>query len=123
MTVREIQAHLEEMYGTEAIETVFPKTTVQLCIVHMVRNSLNYVSWKRRAEVAADHAVLSGPTQHQQEVNDADPRLEGRPEPLYDPVRGKTPSGVNRNPVYTEFCTPSIINQLQLPVLSSIRES
>jgi putative transposase len=38
----------------EAIETVFPKTTVQLCIVHMVRNSLNYVSWKRRAEVAAD---------------------------------------------------------------------
>jgi putative transposase len=38
----------------EAIEAVFPKTTVQLCIVHMVRNSLNYVSWKRRAEVAAD---------------------------------------------------------------------
>ncbi len=38
----------------EAIETVFPHATVQLCIVHMVRHSLNYVSWKRRLEVAAD---------------------------------------------------------------------
>lgn len=38
----------------EAIEAVFPKAAVQLCIVHMVRHSLNYVSWKRRAEVAAD---------------------------------------------------------------------
>ena len=38
----------------EAIEAVFPATTVQLCIVHMVRHSLNYVSWKRRPEVAAD---------------------------------------------------------------------
>ncbi len=38
----------------DAIEAVFPKTVVQLCIVHMVRNSLNYVSWKRRKEVAAD---------------------------------------------------------------------
>ncbi len=37
----------------EAIEAVFPKTAVQLCIVHMVRHSLNYVSWKRRPEVAA----------------------------------------------------------------------
>ena len=33
---------------------MFPHATVQLCIVHMVRHSLNYVSWKRRAEVAAD---------------------------------------------------------------------
>lgn len=38
----------------EAIEAVYPHTAVQLCIVHMVRNSLNYVSWKMRAEVAAD---------------------------------------------------------------------
>lgn len=38
----------------DAIETVFPQATVQLCIVHMVRHSLNYVSWKRRPEVAAD---------------------------------------------------------------------
>jgi transposase-like protein len=38
----------------EAIGAVFPQTAVQLCIVHMVRHSLNYVPWKRRAEVAAD---------------------------------------------------------------------
>ena len=38
----------------EAIEAVFPKTAVQLCIVHLVRYSLNYVSWKLRKEVATD---------------------------------------------------------------------
>ena len=38
----------------EAINSVFPKTIVQLCIVHMVRNSLNYVPWKDRKLVAAD---------------------------------------------------------------------
>ena len=38
----------------EAIETVFPRTAVQLCIVHMVRYSLNYVAWKLRKAVAAD---------------------------------------------------------------------
>jgi putative transposase len=38
----------------DAIEAVFSKTVVQLCIVHMVRHSLNYVSWKRRKEVAGD---------------------------------------------------------------------
>ncbi|WP_341762932.1 MULTISPECIES: IS256 family transposase [unclassified Candidatus Tisiphia] len=38
----------------EAINSVFPKTIVQLCIVHTVRNSLNYVSWKDRKLVAAD---------------------------------------------------------------------
>jgi putative transposase len=38
----------------EAIEAVYPKAAVQLCIVHMVRNSLNFVSWKLQREVAAD---------------------------------------------------------------------
>lgn len=38
----------------EAIETVYPKTEVQLCIVHMVRHSLKFVGWKQRKEVAAD---------------------------------------------------------------------
>src|SRR5438045_8505889 len=38
----------------EAIETLFPKTQVQLCIVHMVRHSLKYVSYKEQKEVAAD---------------------------------------------------------------------
>jgi putative transposase len=38
----------------QAIESVYPQTQVQLCIVHMVRASLNYVSWKDRKQVAAD---------------------------------------------------------------------
>src|SRR5665213_1717781 len=38
----------------EAIETVFPQAQVQLCLVHQVRGSLNYVSWKQRKAVAAD---------------------------------------------------------------------
>jgi putative transposase len=38
----------------QAIETVFPQAQVQLCIVHLVRTSLNYVNWKERKQVAAD---------------------------------------------------------------------
>ena len=38
----------------EAIEAVYPRTEVQLCIVHLVRASLNYVNWKQRKEVAGD---------------------------------------------------------------------
>ena len=38
----------------EAIESVYPQTEVQLCIVHLVRASLNYVPWKLRKSAAAD---------------------------------------------------------------------
>lgn len=37
----------------EAIETAFPQTTVQTCIVHLIRNSLDYASWKERKAIAA----------------------------------------------------------------------
>jgi putative transposase len=47
----------------EAIEAVFPKTQVQLCIVHLVRHSLNYASWKQRRTIAADlRPVYTAPT-------------------------------------------------------------
>jgi len=47
----------------EAIESEFPQTDVQLCIVHMVRNSLRYVSWKERKAVARDlRAIYTAPT-------------------------------------------------------------
>lgn len=39
---------------TEAIAAAYPKTEHQLCIVHQIRNSLKYVSYKDRKEVAAD---------------------------------------------------------------------
>ena len=38
----------------EAIEAVYPNAKVQLCIVHMVRNSMKYVSWKDRKVLAVD---------------------------------------------------------------------
>jgi putative transposase len=38
----------------QAIESIYPKAQVQLCIVHMVRASLNYVTWKDRKKVVAD---------------------------------------------------------------------
>lgn len=38
----------------EAINTVYPQADVQLCIVHMVRNSLRYVGYKERKQVAND---------------------------------------------------------------------
>ncbi len=38
----------------EAIEAIFPRAEVQLCIVHLIRASLNYVPWNRRKQVAAD---------------------------------------------------------------------
>src|SRR5215467_7715373 len=38
----------------QAVEAVFPEARVQLCIVHLVRASLNYVSWKERKQVARD---------------------------------------------------------------------
>ena len=47
----------------EAIESVFPKTQIQLCIVHLVRNSLKFVGWKERKTVAADlREIYSSPT-------------------------------------------------------------
>jgi transposase-like protein len=36
-----------------ALEVVFPRTTLQTCIVHLIRNSLDYASWKDRKPLAA----------------------------------------------------------------------
>ena len=37
----------------EALAAVFPATTLQTCIVHLIRNSLDYASWKDRKQLAA----------------------------------------------------------------------
>lgn len=37
----------------DAITTTFPQTTVQTCIVHLIRSSLDYASWKERKAIAA----------------------------------------------------------------------
>ena len=61
----------------EAIEEIYPQTQVQLCIVHQVRGSLRYVSWKDRKAVAADlKAIYTAPTE--EAAGEALRRLDGR---------------------------------------------
>lgn len=43
---------------TEAIKAVFPETEVQSCIVHQIRNSLKYVSYKHGKEITNDLKLL-----------------------------------------------------------------
>jgi putative transposase len=56
-----------------AIEAVYPKAKVQLCIVHLVRQSLRFVSWKERRVVAADLKKIYGAST----VDEAERALEG----------------------------------------------
>jgi putative transposase len=43
---------------SEAIEAVFPQSEVQKCIIHQIRNSLRYVSWKERKAMAKDLRLI-----------------------------------------------------------------
>jgi putative transposase len=57
---------------SDAIETVFPKTEQQLCVIHQIRNSTKYVSYKDIRPVMADlKKVYGAPT-----LDDAEYRLE-----------------------------------------------
>ncbi|MCM4332405.1 IS256 family transposase, partial [Escherichia coli] len=48
----------------DAINTVYPEARIQLCIVHMVRNSLRFVSWKDYKAVTRDlKAIYQAPTE------------------------------------------------------------
>jgi putative transposase len=54
----------------EAILSTYPQTQVQLCMVHMMRNSLSYVSYKHRKELAADlKTVYRASTEDEAELN------------------------------------------------------
>lgn len=54
----------------DAIEAVFPKTEVQLCIVHMIRNSLRFVAWKERKKVATElKEVYKAATEEEGQMN------------------------------------------------------
>ncbi|UUE08797.1 IS256 family transposase [Dickeya zeae] len=48
----------------DAINSVYPQTHIQLCIIHMVRNSLKYVSWKDYKDITSGlKAVYRAPTE------------------------------------------------------------
>jgi len=50
----------------QAIEAVYPKAEIQRCIVHQIRSSLRYVSWKDRKAVATDlKTIYTAPTEEE----------------------------------------------------------
>jgi transposase-like protein len=52
-----------------AIQAVFPQTHIQRCVIHQVRHSLNYVSWKDKAAFANDmKAIYQAPTREAAEA-------------------------------------------------------
>lgn len=54
----------------EAIESVFTNTQIQLCIVHMIRNSVKYVSWKDRKQICGDlKKIYTSATEQQAQVS------------------------------------------------------
>lgn len=54
----------------DAIHAVFPKTRVQRCIIHQIRNSLKYVVWKDRKAFMADlKLIYKAATQEEAEAN------------------------------------------------------
>ena len=68
----------------EAITAAFPDTTVQTCIVHLIRHSMNFCSWKDRKAVAADlRPIYEAPT-----AEEAARQLDG----FEDKWAGKYPS-------------------------------
>ncbi len=57
----------------EAVEAVFPKAIVQTCIVHMIRNSTRFLSWKHRKPFCRDlRSVYTAPTEDEALVALAD---------------------------------------------------
>ena len=53
----------------EAIQAVFPQTHIQRCIIHQVRQSLTYVSWKDRTAFVADlKQIYQAPTREAAEI-------------------------------------------------------
>jgi putative transposase len=54
----------------EAVLAVFPKTDIQRCIIHQIRNSLKYISWKDKKAFIADlKAIYQAPTREAAEGN------------------------------------------------------
>lgn len=48
-------ASIDNLNGfAEAIENIFPKTEVQLCVIHQIRNSMKYIPWKDYREFMKD---------------------------------------------------------------------
>lgn len=56
----------------DAINTVYPETHIQLCIVHMVRNSMKFVPWKDYKAIAADLKAIYQATTEEKALQSLD---------------------------------------------------
>ncbi|GIV34106.1 MAG: hypothetical protein KatS3mg031_1641 [Chitinophagales bacterium] len=67
--VQDMLVCIDNLKGfAEAIQTIFPKTEIQSCIVHQIRNSLKYISYKERKAFMADlKNVYQAPTKESAE--------------------------------------------------------
>ncbi len=66
----------------DALETIFPRTQVQLCIVHKVRQSLRYVVWRERRAVARDLRAIYPKNGSQRVMSGQFLRSTGSEDPL-----------------------------------------
>lgn len=69
----------------EAIETVFPMTDVQLCVVHQLRNSMRYVPWSDQREVIRDLKEVYRAANEEKGL-DKLAKLEDKWSPKYKPM-------------------------------------
>jgi putative transposase len=72
---------------SDALAAVYPATTRQTCIVHLIRHSLDFATWKVRKELAARYqAALAGPTQPLGNLGHGGQRLAPCPQSIRDRV-------------------------------------
>ena len=69
----------------DAINTVFPNTHIQLCIVHMVRNSMKFVPWKDYKAIAADLKAIYQATTEEKALQSLD-QFSGRWDDKYPQI-------------------------------------
>ncbi|MEA5948398.1 transposase, partial [Salmonella enterica subsp. enterica serovar Anatum] len=76
----------------DAINSVFPQPHIQLCIIHMVRNSLKYVAWKDYKAVTSGRKMVDD-----QQVLAIAERVESRDKALYAPGKSLKTLAIGRN--------------------------
>ena len=62
----------------DAVRAVYPKTKVQLCIVHMVRNSTKYVSYKDLKEICRDLNQIYSAVNEEEALDDFGKKWNGK---------------------------------------------
>ncbi|MEC5164240.1 MULTISPECIES: IS256 family transposase [unclassified Janthinobacterium] len=72
----------------QAINAVFPQTQVQTCIVHLIRNSLDFVNWKDRKLVAAELKTVYRANTEAEAVAALEAFANGRWGAKYPPIAG-----------------------------------